>query len=110
MDPVPFCDRQRQHVGVNVICRNELGQALEPEAGCLGFGMPELPWLDDLIGLADFRADDTDGVFQRDALDRGIHKRPNEIESTTLPAICNLGREMPRSAHGQIGAWRMSDE
>ena len=71
----------------------ELGQVVEPEAGGLDFTVAVLPWLDDLIGWADGRANDADGIFNAPAGDGSIHEQAHEVESFSLFPL--LAMEVP---------------
>jgi hypothetical protein len=69
--------------------------------------MPELPRLDDLVGLADVAGDDRDGVLDGDLFDGCIHEQAHEGEGLRL--FLALLVEPPRPAHGEVSAWRVSD-
>lgn len=46
--------------------------------------MSELPWLDDLVRLANFCGDDTDGVFERDFVYWSVEESRDESEGCEL--------------------------
>ena len=90
---------------VNNIRRFKQRQILEPEAGCFRLPMPELPWLDDLIGLTPIGAEKPHGVFQGDARYRHLQQVAHKLQGHALlrelvlpptgPAVGNMcaGRE-----------------
>jgi hypothetical protein len=41
--------------------------------------MPEIPRLDDLVGLADAAGDDRDGILDCDPLDGRIHEQAHKV-------------------------------
>ena len=60
----------------NAVAWPEPWQILEPKAGGFRFPVSVFPRLDDLIGLANRRADHADGVFNAPPGDRCIHQQP----------------------------------
>ena len=85
--------RARRHevnallTSIDAVSWLELGQVVEPEAGGLHFTVAVLPWLDDLIGWTDGRADHADGIFNAPTRDWGIHEQAHEVESFSLLAL-----------------------
>ena len=69
--------------------------------------MPMLPWLHDLIRLADSRADLADGVLNGDAGDGRIHEGTHEGEGLGL--LVEFVLPPAGTAHREVGAWRVGD-
>ena len=88
---------------IDYLCGDQLGQVLQPQAGCFRFSVPELPRLDDLIGTTDGRADDGHGILQCDPWNGGIQESAHKIQGRSL--FLPLVLEPPRSADGQMRAW-----
>jgi hypothetical protein len=92
---------------LNHIGGSEPRQVVEPEAGGLGFPVPELPRLDDLIRWPDGGADHAHRIFDAPAWDRCIHQQAHKIERFGLLLL--LSMEVARSADGEVSAWRVGD-
>jgi len=88
--------------------RLKFWQAFQPQAGCLCFAMPELPRLNDLVGLADVCADYADRVFQGDERDRRVEQGANKLKCGCL--LVALGGEPARATDGQMCTRRKSNE
>lgn len=89
------------------VCRLERRKVFEPETSRFGFAVTELPRLDDLVRLADFAADDADGVFDADARDGSVHEHTNEVQRLCLFFLPLF--EPPRTRHRQKPARRMGN-
>jgi hypothetical protein len=81
---------------LNNICRTKRREVLQPEAGALGLGMSELPWLDALrklyvIPYQALRMRMHDGIFDADMGDRRIPEVGEEFRTLAeiLPHLVN---------------------
>src|SRR6516225_1181080 len=92
---------------INNIGGNKFWQVFQPQACGLCLAMPELPWLNDLIRLADLRAYDADGIFQGNLLDRCVEKPAHKSKRPLLFRFSVP--EPPCTRDCKIGAGRMSD-
>ena len=92
---------------INNIGGNKFWQVFKPQAGGFCFAVAELPWLNDLIRLADLRAYDADGIFQGNFLDRCVEKPAHKSKRPLLFRFSVL--EPPRTGNCKIGAGWMSD-
>ena len=77
----------------NHLRRLQAWQVLEPQAGRLGFAMPELPRLDDLMGGGNRAADNADRVLDTPTVDWCRHQQPHKIQRLSLLTL--LAVEMP---------------
>lgn len=59
-------------------------EVFQPEARRLGFAVAELPRLDDLIGFADGRGQDADGVLDSQSRHGSGHQAADEGDSVRL--------------------------
>lgn len=89
------------------IGRDQLGQILQPQAGCFDLAMPKLPRLNNLVRFTVKPRHDTDWVLNGDALYGCFDEGQKEINSMLL---FNLLIFKPAStAHSEMSAGRMSD-
>ena len=82
-------------------------QVLEPQASCLGFTMPKLPRLNDLMGGGNRAADDADRILDAPAINGRRHQQAHEIQRFRLLTL--LAVEMPAAGHRQMRAWWMGN-
>lgn len=78
----------------NDIRRDQLGEILEPEAGCFNLAMPELPRLDNLVWFPVEPRHNANWVFDAHTRRRSIDARFEEPNSFPL---LNLLRVKPAS-------------
>jgi hypothetical protein len=128
---LPAIRAWRHHVNPSLaafhnVRRDQLRKTLEPQAGSLGFPMPEHPRLDHLVRLTDTAGDDADGVLNGDLGDRSIHEVLNELEAFLLVLatiwVARVGSSFrgrkvfvfrviqpANASYSQVGAGRVSD-
>ena len=87
---------------------HERRKIFQPEAGGFGFTVAKLPWLDDLVGLADFAGNGADWVFEGDVFDRSREKEADKVERGGLEAW-RLGGPLARSTDGEVRAGWVRD-
>ena len=92
---------------INNIGGNKFWQVFKPQAGGFCLALPELPWLNDLIRLADLRAYDADGVFQGNLLNRCVEKPAHKAKCPLL--FWFSVPEPAGTGNCEIGAGWMSD-
>lgn len=92
---------------IHNVCWLQARKILQPKAGGLGFTVPKLPRLNDLIRLAKNGADNADWVFQCNMFDWSIEKQINELKSFFL--FLFLAGKPPGTRHGQMCAWRVAN-
>jgi hypothetical protein len=83
---------------IDYVRRREFREPFQPKARGFDLAMPELPRLDDLVGLADSATDNADRVFDGNAWYRGIHQLMHELERLGLCMLLTL--EPSRAANG----------
>lgn len=87
------------------------GEAFQPQAGFLGGVVAELVRVDVLVGRADARADGSDGVFDGDAGDGGLHEQANEGEGVLgVLGIAQAAGGPVHAGTAQVGAGRVGYE
>jgi hypothetical protein len=82
-------------------------QVLKPQASCLGFTMPELPRLDDLMGGGNGAADDADRVLDAPPIYWCRHQQAHKVEGFRLFTL--LAIKMPAARYRQMRAWRVGN-
>lgn len=95
------------HAALYNVRRDQLRKILEPEAGCLRLAVPELPRLDDLVGLAIDGGHDPDWVLDGDTWNRRIDQFHKETDGGVLFQFFVLPPAGARD--GEVCAWRKSN-
>lgn len=88
---------------------NKRWKALKPQACCLCFPVPELPWLYDLIWLANGCTDNTDWILQRDARYVCGNESSHKFNGRLLLSIGPLHGKVPRTRNSQVRTWRVGN-
>jgi hypothetical protein len=71
--------------------------------------MPELPRLDDLVGLSYPAADNAHRVFKAYPGDWSGQEKTDKLKGFSLPAVASLRFKEASAANCQVRAWRMAD-
>jgi len=89
--------------------RDQRRQVLEPKARSLGFPMPEHPWLNRLVWLADSAGDDAHRVLKGDVGNRSVQQCADELQRGLLPSVCDLLGKVACARDREVGARGVRD-
>lgn len=93
---------------LNNVSRGKRRQILEPQAGSFNFTVAKHPRLNNLVWLPDSTADNTDWIFQSNAIGGCVQKVANKLQCSGL--LNQLIPEPAGSTDGKVSAGRMRDQ